>query len=128
MRLSGTPWVDLRMSIDNRDDANLTAVLVDYGPGTPEMVTRGWLDPQNRGGVTRSRPIRRGREYRFSWDLQPDDHVFAAGTASASSSSRPTTTTRCAPARAPASRSTRATAGSACRSSEGRSRIRPTGG
>ena len=79
MRLSGTPWVDLRMSIDNRDDANLTAVLVDYGPGAPEMVTRGWLDPQNRDGVTRSRPIRRGRAYRFRWDLQPDDHVFAAG-------------------------------------------------
>ena len=79
VRLSGTPWVDLRMSIDNRDDANLTAVLVDYGPGAPEMVTRGWLDPQNRDGVTRSRPIRRGREYRFRWDLQPDDHIFAAG-------------------------------------------------
>ena len=79
VRLSGTPWVDLRMSIDNRDDANLTAVLVDYGPGQPEMVTRGWLDPQNRGGVTRSRPIRRGHPYRFRWDLQPDDHVFAAG-------------------------------------------------
>jgi X-Pro dipeptidyl-peptidase len=79
VRLSGTPWVDLRMSIDNRDDANLTAVLVDYGPGKPEMVTRGWLDPQNRGGVTRSRPIRRRHLYRFRWDLQPDDHVFAAG-------------------------------------------------
>jgi X-Pro dipeptidyl-peptidase len=79
VRLSGTPWVDLRMSIDNRDDANLTAVLVDYGPGAPEMVTRGWLDPQNRDGVDRSRPIRQGREYGFSWDLQPDDHVFPAG-------------------------------------------------
>ena len=77
-RLSGTPRVALRMSIDNRDAANLTAVLVDYGPAT-EMVTRGWLDPQNRKGIARSVPIRRGREYRFRWDLQPDDHVFAAG-------------------------------------------------
>ena len=33
VRMSGTPWVDLRMSIDNRNAANLTAVLVDYGPG-----------------------------------------------------------------------------------------------
>jgi X-Pro dipeptidyl-peptidase len=79
VRLSGTPWVDLRMSIDNRDDANLTAVLVDSGPGAPEMVTRGWLDPQNRDRLDRSRPIRQGKEYGFSWDLQPDDHVFAAG-------------------------------------------------
>ena len=79
-RLSGTPWVDVRMSIDNRDDANLTAVLVDYGPdNTPEMVTRGWLDPQNRDSLERGRRLRRGHEYDLSWDLQPDDHVFPAG-------------------------------------------------
>ena len=77
-RLSGAPRVTLRMSIDNRDAANLTAVLVDYGPAA-EMVTRGWLDPQNRKSIARSVPIRRGREYRFRWDLQPDDHIFAAG-------------------------------------------------
>ncbi|HEX5620538.1 MAG TPA: CocE/NonD family hydrolase, partial [Solirubrobacteraceae bacterium] len=79
-RLSGTPWVDLRMSINNRDDANLTAVLVDYAPdNTPEMVTRGWLDPQNRVRIDRGRTLRRGQLYDFSWDLQPDDHVFPAG-------------------------------------------------
>jgi X-Pro dipeptidyl-peptidase len=79
-RLSGTPRVDLRMSIDNRDDANLTAVLVDYAPDSaPKMVTRGWLDPQNRDGIDRGRTVRRGRLYDLTWDLQPDDHVFAAG-------------------------------------------------
>jgi len=79
-RLSGTPWVSLRMSIDNRDDANLTAVLVDYAPDTtPEMVTRGWLDPQNRVRLDRGRTLRRGQFYDLGWDLQPDDHVFPAG-------------------------------------------------
>jgi X-Pro dipeptidyl-peptidase len=79
-RLSGTPGVDLRMSVDNRNDANLTAVLVDYAPdNTPEMVTRGWLDPQNRVRIDRGRSLRRGQFYDLSWDLQPDDHVFAAG-------------------------------------------------
>jgi X-Pro dipeptidyl-peptidase len=79
-RLSGTPFVELRMSIDNRNAANLTAVLVDYAPdGTAAMVTRGWLDPQNRKSLTRSSPIKRGHEYRFRWDLQPDDHIFQAG-------------------------------------------------
>lgn len=50
VRLSGTPYVRLKASIDNRADANLTAVLLDYGPaGTaPVIVTRGWVDPQNR--------------------------------------------------------------------------------
>ena len=79
VRISGTPRVKLGMSIDNRNAANLTAVLVDYGPEAPLMVTRGWLDPQNRHSLTRSDPIRRGREYRFRWDLQPDDYVFQAG-------------------------------------------------
>ena len=36
VRISGTPWVTLRMSVDNRTAANLTAVLVDYGPGTTD--------------------------------------------------------------------------------------------
>jgi X-Pro dipeptidyl-peptidase len=80
VRMSGTPWVDLRMSIDNRNAANLTAVLVDLGPtGDPAMVTRGWLDPQNRNDVAHSQSIAKGRAYSLHWDLQPDDHVFAAG-------------------------------------------------
>jgi X-Pro dipeptidyl-peptidase len=80
VRLSGTPRVELRMSIDNRRTANLTAVLVDYGPGgRPAMVTRGWLDPRNRLGPDRKEAIRRGRKYQLQWDLQPDDHVFPAG-------------------------------------------------
>jgi X-Pro dipeptidyl-peptidase len=79
-RLSGTPWVDLRMSVDNRNDANLTAVLVDYdATGAPEMVTRGWMDPQNRLRIDHGRSLVRGLKYSLSWDLQPDDHVFPAG-------------------------------------------------
>jgi X-Pro dipeptidyl-peptidase len=79
VRISGTPWVTLEMSIDNRNAANLTAVLVDYGPAAPLMVTRGWLDPQNRVSISRSTPIKQGHKYRFRWDLQPDDYVFNAG-------------------------------------------------
>jgi X-Pro dipeptidyl-peptidase len=83
VRISGTPEVSLRMSLDNRTAANLTAVLVDYGPAgsseAPLMVTRGWMDPQNRNSLWRSERVRQGREYRFRWDLQPDDYVFKAG-------------------------------------------------
>lgn len=43
------------------------------------MVPRGWLDPQNRRSLSRSRPIRRGHAYRFRWDLQPDGYLFPAG-------------------------------------------------
>jgi X-Pro dipeptidyl-peptidase len=83
VRISGTPEVSLRMSIDNRNAANLTAVLVDYGPAgsaeAPVMVTRGWLDPQNRDSISRSERVRQDELYRFEWDLQPDDYVFKAG-------------------------------------------------
>jgi X-Pro dipeptidyl-peptidase len=78
-RISGTPRVALNLSIDNRNAANLTAVLVDYGPNGAAMVTRGWLDPRNRDALGSSTPIERRRKYGFQWDLQPDDHVFAAG-------------------------------------------------
>jgi X-Pro dipeptidyl-peptidase len=77
--LSGTPTVSLRASVDNRYAANLTAVLVDYGPAAPVMVTRGWMDVQNRKGLDRSTPIQQGQEYTFDWDLQADDYVFPAG-------------------------------------------------
>jgi X-Pro dipeptidyl-peptidase len=79
VRMSGTPYVRLDMSIDNRRAANLTAVLVDYSAGAPVMVTRGWLDPQNRHRVDRSKAIDKGREYTFRWDLQPDDYVWQPG-------------------------------------------------
>jgi X-Pro dipeptidyl-peptidase len=79
VRMSGTPWVELEMSIDNRRAANLTAVLVDYGPEAATMVTRGWLDPQNRDRIDRSQPIQKRREYAFRWDLQPDDYVWQPG-------------------------------------------------
>jgi X-Pro dipeptidyl-peptidase len=78
-RLSGTPWVSLKMAVENRTAANLTAVLVDYSSGAPVMVTRGWLDPQNRSDPARSERVRRGKTYRLRWDLQPDDYLFKAG-------------------------------------------------
>lgn len=82
-RISGTPRVTLRTSIDNRYAANLTAVLVDYGPvgsrRDPVMITRGWADLQNRDSLARSRPIQQGREYTLTWPLQPDDAIVPAG-------------------------------------------------
>jgi X-Pro dipeptidyl-peptidase len=82
-QLSGTPTVSLRASVNNRYAANLTAVLVDYGPAgsadAPVMVTRGWMDVQNRRALDRSTPIQQGHEYTFAFDLQADDYVFPAG-------------------------------------------------
>ncbi|MEV4759382.1 Xaa-Pro dipeptidyl-peptidase [Micromonospora sp. NPDC049559] len=83
VRISGRPELALRMSIDNRPDANLTGYLVDYGPegstDAPFVVTRGWMDPQNRVSAARSQPVRQGKQYDYRWSLEPKDYVFRAG-------------------------------------------------
>jgi X-Pro dipeptidyl-peptidase len=83
VRISGTPSMRLRMAIENQKDANLTAYLVDYGPpgasAEPFVVTRGWMDPQNRLHPAVSLPVAPGRMYTYRWVLQPKDYVFPAG-------------------------------------------------
>lgn len=83
VRISGRPVMRLRMSIDNRADANLTVYLVDYGaPGStapPVVVTRGWMDPQNRTGWAHTTAVHQGKMYDYRWTLQPKDYVFPAG-------------------------------------------------
>ncbi|HET6214544.1 MAG TPA: Xaa-Pro dipeptidyl-peptidase, partial [Micromonosporaceae bacterium] len=114
VRLSGTPRVTVRASLDGRSPY-LTALLVDYGtdarfaairrlsdvdcigpgiPGDPgcfarrayvtavtpyQIVTRGWLDVRNRANARVTQPITPGTTYSFSWELQPNDHIVAAG-------------------------------------------------
>lgn len=78
IRISGTPEVQIRASID-RPTANLTALLVKYREGEPEIVTRGWVDPQNLHNEESSTGLTPHREYTFTWDMQPDDYVFKKG-------------------------------------------------
>ncbi|WP_368907404.1 Xaa-Pro dipeptidyl-peptidase [Bacillus wiedmannii] len=77
-RISGTPKISITGNID-RSVSNLTALLVDYGGAKPEIVTRGWMDPQNLKSIENSTAIQSGKDYTFTWDMQPDDYVFKAG-------------------------------------------------
>ncbi|GIJ20610.1 Xaa-Pro dipeptidyl-peptidase [Micromonospora lutea] len=83
VRISGRPELRLRLAVDNKPDANLTAYLVDYGPpgsdAAPAVVTRGWMDPQNRHDASRTDPLRQGKLYDLRWTLEPKDHIFPAG-------------------------------------------------
>jgi X-Pro dipeptidyl-peptidase len=83
VRVSGRIRMLLRMSIDNRADANLTSYVVDYGPpgstDAPFVVTRGWMDPQNRTGDSRTTWVQQGMAYDYRWTLEPKDYVFEAG-------------------------------------------------
>ncbi|EHR62458.1 Xaa-Pro dipeptidyl-peptidase [Saccharomonospora cyanea] len=79
VRLSGTPSVRLRLEFD-RPAANVTAVLVDRAPdGSSHVITRGWADPQNRHGLSRTKALRPGVPYWLSFDLQPQDYLVAEG-------------------------------------------------
>ncbi|WP_254549865.1 Xaa-Pro dipeptidyl-peptidase [Catellatospora tritici] len=81
--LTGAPRVSLRLAVTNRNDANVTALLVDYGgtgtSTTPVIVTRGWIDPQNRNSRANSEKVVQGTEYPLTFAMQPKDYVFAAG-------------------------------------------------
>jgi X-Pro dipeptidyl-peptidase len=83
VRISGRPEMRLRMAIENKPDANLSVYLVDYGPAgstaAPTVVTRGWMDPQNRKGASRTEMLEQGRMYDFRWTLEPKDYIFPAG-------------------------------------------------
>ncbi|MFD2992485.1 Xaa-Pro dipeptidyl-peptidase [Fictibacillus nanhaiensis] len=79
LRMSGTPEVSIRASL-SKPVANLTALLVDYGPDNQaKIVTRGWTDPQNLKSDLRSKSLTPGKEYTFTWTMQPDDYVFESG-------------------------------------------------
>lgn len=79
LRLSGTPQVTMSIALD-RAAANLTALLVDRAPdGTAVIVTRGWIDPQNRTDPSTTVPVRPGERFTLVVDLQPVDYVVPAG-------------------------------------------------
>ncbi|MBB5868106.1 X-Pro dipeptidyl-peptidase [Allocatelliglobosispora scoriae] len=81
--LTGSPRVSLRLAVTNRNDANVTALLVDYGgtgtSTTPVIVTRGWIDPQNRNSRATGERVVPGTDYTLAFAMQPKDYVFAAG-------------------------------------------------
>jgi len=79
VRISGTPWASLWVA-SSAPRANLTVALVDYPPtGNGTILTRGWLDPQNRTSAATTEPVTPGQSYRLRLDLQPKDAVVVAG-------------------------------------------------
>jgi predicted acyl esterase len=80
VRISGTPRVSLNVAFD-RPKANLTAILVSLpgGTGNGTILTRGWIDPENRNNQYASEAITPGTFYRMNFDMQPRDMVIAAG-------------------------------------------------
>ena len=79
VRISGTPRVSLNVSFD-RPKANLTAILVSLpATGNGTILTRGWIDPENRNNEYVSEAITPGTFYRMNFSMEPRDMVVPAG-------------------------------------------------
>ncbi|MBE2316733.1 Xaa-Pro dipeptidyl-peptidase [Solirubrobacter sp. CPCC 204708] len=78
IRISGTPKLSLNASFSKR--ANFSAALVSFpetGNGT--IITRGWMDPENRNSEYTSEPTTPGTFYRLNFTMQAKDAVIPAG-------------------------------------------------
>jgi X-Pro dipeptidyl-peptidase len=79
LHVSGIPSVSLRLSF-SAPAAIVSAMLIDFkAAGQPFIVTRGWADPQNRESLDRTLPIVLEQPYTITFELQPHDYIFPAG-------------------------------------------------
>jgi hypothetical protein len=80
VRISGTPYMNLRIAF-SKAKANLTGILISYpaAGGNGTILSRGWLDPENRNSDRVSEPVVPGTFYNLRFDLQPKDMVIPAG-------------------------------------------------
>ena len=78
LHLSGSPILTLSASFDGAE-ANLSALLVDYGGVIPEVVTKGWVDPENWNSIEIPETIVAGEQYTLTWDMQPNAYKFKKG-------------------------------------------------
>jgi predicted acyl esterase len=80
IRISGVPYVNMRVKF-SAAKANVTAVLMHYGPtGNGTIISRGWLDPENRSGdYSVTEPMTPDTYYTLRFDMQGKDMVIPAG-------------------------------------------------
>ncbi|WP_162342537.1 Xaa-Pro dipeptidyl-peptidase [Cyclobacterium salsum] len=85
LHLSGLAEMSIRVA-SSKPAANLSIWLVSlpWNEGknakiTDNIITRGWADPQNHRSLTESEPLKPGRFYTLSFELQPDDQVIPRG-------------------------------------------------
>ena len=46
---------------------------------TENIITRGWADLQNNKSLRKSKPLKPGKFYKMTFDLQPDDQIIKKG-------------------------------------------------
>lgn len=83
--LSGISTITIKVA-SSKPAANLSVWLVSlpWTSGrrtkiTDNIITRGWADIQNYKSLTKSKPLKPGKFYTLSFDLQPDDQIIKKG-------------------------------------------------
>jgi X-Pro dipeptidyl-peptidase len=85
VHISGETSITIRLA-SSRPAANLSVWLVSLpwnnrrnAKITDNIITRGWADPQNYKSLTESEPLKKGKFYEMTFNLQPDDQIIPAG-------------------------------------------------
>jgi X-Pro dipeptidyl-peptidase len=85
VHISGTVSLTIRAS-GSKPAVNLSVWLVELpwngardAKITDNIITRGWADLQNNESLTESLPLKPGRFYDMTFDLEPDDQIIPAG-------------------------------------------------
>lgn len=85
VHISGLPKVTIKAA-SSKPAVNLSVYLVSLpwnerrdAKITDNIITRGWADLQNYKSLTESKPLKPGRFYEMTFELQPDDQLIPAG-------------------------------------------------
>ncbi|MFH0762065.1 MAG: Xaa-Pro dipeptidyl-peptidase [Bacteroidota bacterium] len=85
VHLSGISTITIRLAC-SKPAANLSVWMVALpwtnnreGKITDNIINRGWADPQNYRSLTKSEPLKPGKFYEITFNLQPDDQIIPAG-------------------------------------------------
>jgi len=85
LHISGVAKIIVKVA-SSKPAANLSVWLVSlpWNEGrrtkiTDNIITRGWADPQNHKSLTESDPLKPGKFYNVTFNLQPDDQIIKVG-------------------------------------------------
>jgi len=84
VHISGTPVITIRAASD-KTAVNLSVWLVVLPWTTPaasvndNLINRGWADLRNYKSLTNSKPLKSGKFYEMTFELEPDDQIIPAG-------------------------------------------------
>ncbi len=78
--LSGTAEIGLELSVENKNSANLTVVVIEYKDnGSTQIITRGWADPQNYSDISKGDLLIKGQKYQINFNLEPKQYTLSKG-------------------------------------------------